>query len=35
MKAVILAGGYRTRITEETISKPKLIEIGESLFFGT
>ena len=30
MKAVILAGGYGTRISEETISKPKpLIEIGE------
>ena len=29
MKAVILAGGYGTRITEETISKPKpMIEIG-------
>jgi glucose-1-phosphate cytidylyltransferase len=29
MKAVILAGGYGTRITEETIAKPKpMIEIG-------
>ena len=29
MKAIILAGGYGTRITEETISKPKpMIEIG-------
>jgi glucose-1-phosphate cytidylyltransferase len=29
MKAVILAGGYGTRITEETVSKPKpMIEIG-------
>ena len=30
MKAVILAGGYGTRISEETHLKPKpLIEIGE------
>ena len=30
MKAVILAGGFGTRISEETIKKPKpLIEIGE------
>ena len=30
MKAVILAGGLGTRISEETSSKPKpLIEIGE------
>ena len=29
MKAVILAGGYGTRISEETINKPKpLVEIG-------
>jgi len=29
MKAVILAGGYGTRISEETVSKPKpMIEIG-------
>ena len=29
MKAVILAGGFGTRITEESSSKPKpLIEIG-------
>jgi len=30
MKAIILAGGYGTRITEETYLKPKpMIEIGE------
>ena len=30
MKAVILAGGFGTRLSEETISKPKpMIEIGE------
>lgn len=30
MKAVILAGGYGTGISEETQTKPKpLIEIGE------
>ena len=29
MKAVILAGGYGTRISEETLLKPKpLVEIG-------
>ena len=36
MKAVILAGGFGTRISEETDIKPKpMIEIGENLFFGT
>ena len=29
MKAVIFAGGYGTRLSEETISKPKpMVEIG-------
>ena len=29
MKAVILAGGYGTRLSEETVLKPKpMIEIG-------
>ena len=35
MKAVILAGGYGTRISEETHLKPKpMVEIGADLFFG-
>ena len=30
MKVVILAGGYGTRISEETAQKPKpMVEIGE------
>ena len=30
MKVIILAGGFGTRLSEETISKPKpMIEIGE------
>ncbi len=30
MKAVILAGGYGTRISEESVIKPKpMVEIGE------
>ena len=30
MKAVILAGGFGTRLSEETISRPKpMVEIGE------
>ena len=29
MKAVILAGGYGTRLSEETVSRPKpMVEIG-------
>lgn len=36
MKAVILAGGLGTRISEETHLKPKpMVEIGENLLFGT
>ena len=36
MKAVILAGGVGSRISEETVLKPKpMIEIGGSLFCGT
>jgi len=35
MKAVILAGGLGTRLSEETIVCPKpTVEIGESPFFG-
>ena len=35
MKAVILAGGYGTRLSEETDLKPKpMIEIGGNPFFG-
>ena len=35
MKAVILAGGYGTRISEETHLKPKpMVEIGGSQFCG-
>ena len=35
MKAVILAGCYGTRISEESQKKPKpMIEIGGCLFFG-
>ena len=35
MKAVILAGGLGTRISEETHLKPKpMIEIGGKPFFG-
>ena len=31
MKAVILAGGLGTRLTEETVSKPKpMVEIEEN-----
>ena len=36
MKAVILAGGLGTRLTEETVSKPKpMVEIEENQFCGT
>ena len=33
MKVVILAGGYSTRLSEETVIKPKpLVEIGDINF---
>ena len=36
MKVVILAGGFGTRISEESVLKPKpMIEIGINLSFGT
>ena len=36
MKAVILAGGYGTRIGEETHLKPKpMIEMEQNPFYGT
>ena len=36
MKAVILAGGLGTRISEESHMKPKpMIEIGGRQFYGT
>ena len=36
MKAVILAGGYGTRITEESAIRPKpMVEIGERRSLGT
>ena len=36
MKVVILAGGLGTRISEETLLKPKpMIEIGNSQYCGT
>lgn len=35
MKVVILAGGYGTRLSEETDLRPKpMVEIGENRFFG-
>ena len=35
MKAVILAGGKGTRISEETYLKPKpMVEIGVNQFYG-
>lgn len=35
MKVVILAGGYGTRISEESHLKPKpMIEIGKAYFMG-
>ena len=35
MKALILAGGLGTRISEESVNKPKpMIEIEEDQFYG-
>ena len=35
MKAVILAGGFGTRISEETQKPKPMIEIGGNQLFGT
>ena len=35
MKAVILAGGFGTRLSEETIDKPKpMVTVGQDRLYG-
>jgi len=35
MKVIILAGGFGTRLSEETVIKPKpMVEIGGKQFYG-